>query len=134
VALSEFTRHSIGHTQHSRTQLPYETSWRLSGFQQFPSQVLAFRHGTPLALARIRDSARNPSVLATVAGSRAEKGVSLIVPNLLKYDGSSLAIDPKGELAKITARATWLRHKRQTTETWLRHEPRSPQLGGAIKM
>jgi type IV secretion system protein VirD4 len=41
----------------------------------------------------------------TVAGSRAGKGVSLIVPNLLLYDGSVLAIDPKGELARVTARA-----------------------------
>jgi type IV secretion system protein VirD4 len=41
----------------------------------------------------------------TVAGSRGGKGVSLIVPNLLMYDGSVLAIDPKGELAAITARA-----------------------------
>ncbi len=41
----------------------------------------------------------------TVAGSRGGKGVSLLVPNLLLYDGSILAIDPKGELARITARA-----------------------------
>lgn len=41
----------------------------------------------------------------TVAGSRCGKGVSLLVPNLLLYDGSVLAIDPKGELARITARA-----------------------------
>jgi type IV secretion system protein VirD4 len=41
----------------------------------------------------------------TVAGSRCGKGVSLLVPNLLLYDGSILAIDPKGELARITARA-----------------------------
>ena len=39
----------------------------------------------------------------TVAGSRAGKGVSLIVPNLLFWPGSCLAIDPKGELATITA-------------------------------
>lgn len=38
------------------------------------------------------------------SGSRSGKGVSLIVPNLLLYEGSVLAIDPKGELAKITAR------------------------------
>ena len=38
----------------------------------------------------------------TVAGSRAGKGVSLIVPNLRLYDGSALCIDPKGELAKQT--------------------------------
>lgn len=41
----------------------------------------------------------------TVAGSRGGKGVSLIVPNLLLYDGSVIAIDPKGELAAVTARA-----------------------------
>jgi len=56
-----------------------------------------------------RDSARrylgvsdNRHIL-TVAGSRAGKGVSLIVPNLLFWPGSVLAIDPKGELASLTA-------------------------------
>lgn len=42
--------------------------------------------------------------MITVAGSRAGKGVSVIIPNLLFYPGSVLAIDPKGELASITAR------------------------------
>jgi type IV secretion system protein VirD4 len=46
--------------------------------------------------------------MMTVAGSRAGKGVCAIVPNLLTYDGSVLAIDPKGELACITA--SW-RHR-----------------------
>jgi type IV secretion system protein VirD4 len=41
--------------------------------------------------------------MITVAGSRAGKGVSALVPNLLTYRGSVLAIDPKGELACITA-------------------------------
>jgi type IV secretion system protein VirD4 len=41
--------------------------------------------------------------MMTVAGSRAGKGVSAIIPNLLAYRGSVLAIDPKGELACITA-------------------------------
>jgi type IV secretion system protein VirD4 len=40
----------------------------------------------------------------TVAGTRAGKGLSLIIPNLLLYPGSVLAIDPKGELARITGR------------------------------
>src|SRR5688572_31883071 len=40
----------------------------------------------------------------SVAGTRAGKGASLIVPNLLLYPGSVLAIDPKGELARITGR------------------------------
>ena len=43
--------------------------------------------------------------ILTVAGSRAGKGVSLIVPNLLHWPGSCIAIDPKGELATITASA-----------------------------
>jgi type IV secretion system protein VirD4 len=41
--------------------------------------------------------------LMTIAGSRAGKGVSLIIPNLLFYEGSALVIDPKGENARITA-------------------------------
>ncbi len=36
--------------------------------------------------------------------SRAGKGRSIIVPTLLEYAGSTLVIDPKGELANITAR------------------------------
>jgi type IV secretion system protein VirD4 len=42
--------------------------------------------------------------IVTIAGSRAGKGVSAIVPNLILYEGSVLAIDPKAELAGITAR------------------------------
>lgn len=38
------------------------------------------------------------------AGSRAGKGRSVLVPTLLDYQGSIFAIDPKGELADITAR------------------------------
>lgn len=41
--------------------------------------------------------------VVTIAGSRAGKGVSLIVPNLLQYPGSVICIDPKGENAAITA-------------------------------
>lgn len=39
----------------------------------------------------------------TIAGSRAGKGVSLIIPNLIAYEGSVFVIDPKGENAAITA-------------------------------
>ena len=42
--------------------------------------------------------------IMTVAGSRAGKGRWLLVPNLLLYPGSALVLDPKGELAAITAR------------------------------
>ena len=41
--------------------------------------------------------------LLTVAPTRAGKGVSLIVPNLLYYGGSAVVIDPKGENAWLTA-------------------------------
>ncbi|QFT63781.1 type IV secretory system conjugative DNA transfer family protein [Roseivivax sp. THAF30] len=41
----------------------------------------------------------------TFAPTRAGKGVSHLVPNLLKYQGSCVVIDPKGENALITAKA-----------------------------
>lgn len=37
------------------------------------------------------------------AGSRAGKGRSCLIPTLLEYNGSVLALDPKGELANTTA-------------------------------
>lgn len=40
----------------------------------------------------------------TIAGSRAGKGRAVLIPNHLSYPGSILSIDPKGELASITAR------------------------------
>ncbi len=42
--------------------------------------------------------------ILTVASSRSGKGV-MIISNLLLYEGSVIAIDPKGELARETARA-----------------------------
>ena len=41
--------------------------------------------------------------MLTIAGSRAGKGRSCIIPNLLHYSGSVLVIDPKGENANLTA-------------------------------
>ncbi|TAL01128.1 MAG: type IV secretory system conjugative DNA transfer family protein [Rhodospirillaceae bacterium] len=41
--------------------------------------------------------------LLTVAPTRSGKGVSSVIPNLLTYPGSVLAIDPKGENALVTA-------------------------------
>jgi len=40
----------------------------------------------------------------TIAGSRAGKGRTAIIPNMLRYSGSVLAVDPKGELALATAK------------------------------
>jgi type IV secretion system protein VirD4 len=42
--------------------------------------------------------------IITVAGSRSGKGRAALVPNLITYPGSALVIDPKGDLAKYTAR------------------------------
>lgn len=41
--------------------------------------------------------------IVTIAGSRAGKGQSAIIPNLLIYTGSVLVLDPKGENADLTA-------------------------------
>ncbi len=41
--------------------------------------------------------------LLTVAPTRSGKGTTAIIPNLLRYPGSALVIDPKGENAIITA-------------------------------
>ena len=51
--------------------------------------------------------------MITIAGSRAGKGRSTVIPTLLSYEGSVLAIDPKGELATMTARhrATQLKQR-----------------------
>ncbi len=43
--------------------------------------------------------------LVTIAGSRAGKSRTVLIPNLLRYPGSMLVIDPKGELARETALA-----------------------------
>ena len=46
---------------------------------------------------------RDDRHMLTIAGSRAGKGVSLIIPNLIYYRGSAVVIDPKGENAARTA-------------------------------
>ncbi|WP_428409085.1 type IV secretory system conjugative DNA transfer family protein [Hyphococcus sp.] len=41
--------------------------------------------------------------IMTIAGSRAGKGRSVIIPNMCLYPGSVVVIDPKGDLATVTA-------------------------------
>lgn len=41
--------------------------------------------------------------VVTVAGSRAGKSSTVLIPNLRRYPGSMVVLDPKGELAKATA-------------------------------
>ncbi len=45
--------------------------------------------------------------IMTIAGSRAGKSSTALIPNLLRYPGSAFVIDPKGELAAMTARARY---------------------------
>lgn len=47
---------------------------------------------------------RDDRHLVTIAGSRAGKGRSIIIPELLTYRGSMVVVDPKGENCSITAR------------------------------
>ena len=46
-----------------------------------------------------------PAHLLTMAPTRSGKGVGTIIPNLLLLDRSVICVDPKGENARITARA-----------------------------
>jgi type IV secretion system protein VirD4 len=46
---------------------------------------------------------RDDRHMVLCAGSRAGKGRSVLIPTLLTYRGSVLTLDPKGELANITA-------------------------------
>lgn len=41
--------------------------------------------------------------MLTIAGSRSGKGATVIIPNLLVWEGSALVIDPKGTNAVVTA-------------------------------
>lgn len=41
--------------------------------------------------------------IVTMAGSRAGKSSTVLIPNLKRYPGSAIVIDPKGELASATA-------------------------------
>ena len=56
----------------------------------------------------------------TIAPTRSGKGVSVIIPNLLRYRASCIVIDPKGENAWITAkyRRENLGHKTIILDPW----------------
>lgn len=69
----------------------------VGGTVQDSGQEYFVRGGTPLGIGDDRH-------VVLCAGSRAGKGRSCLVPTLLEYAGSALVLDPKGELATITAR------------------------------
>lgn len=62
-----------------------------------PGRVLLGKWGTRLIG---RDDDRH---IVTLAGNRAGKTSTALIPNLLRYPGSVVVLDPKGELAKATA-------------------------------
>lgn len=81
--------------------------WALPEDARAPEWVWAPGDGTILLGRyenRLIGRRRDDRHIVTVAGSRAGKGRSLILPNLATWPGSVVAIDPKGELAAKTAR------------------------------
>lgn len=58
--------------------------------------------------------------LVTIAGARAGKTSTLLIPNLLQYRGATLVLDPKGELASKTAqhRRDVLGHAVHVLDPW----------------
>jgi type IV secretion system protein VirD4 len=65
-----------------------------------------------ILLGEWKDRERGPEIgwgddrhIVTVAGSRAGKSSTVLIPNLLRYPGSALVLDPKGELARASASA-----------------------------
>jgi len=67
-----------------------------------------FHHGDgKILLGQTKDGRRigiaDNRHLVTIAGSRAGKSATSLMPNLLTWTGSALVIDPKGELATNTA-------------------------------
>lgn len=86
----------------------YGGAGRFTGL--FEEQARSYQGGNELFLGR---SLFNPFIkigmaddrhMLTIGGSRGGKGVSAIIPNLLKWKGSAIVIDPKGTNAAVTAR------------------------------
>jgi type IV secretion system protein VirD4 len=79
-----------------------DDSWFYDGHHP-PGCILLGNHGRQY-LGRADDRH-----IVTIAGSRAGKSRSVLIPNLKRYRGSAVVIDPKGELAQETAnlRAGW---------------------------
>ena len=88
-----------GDRESSKTELLATAAWRhdLQPFE--PGMIWLGRDadGKPVGVGDDRH-------LGTVATNRGGKGTALIIPNLHKWPGSTVVIDPKGENAAITAR------------------------------
>ena len=84
-------------------ELPYDAEWadpdRLGPSWTYrDGAALLGRWGERL-IGRIDDRH-----IITIAGSRAGKSQTVLIPNLKSYTGSAVVIDPKGELTETTAR------------------------------
>ncbi len=62
-----------------------------------PESMVFGRVGSPLFL-------KTDKHVLIMASTRSGKGVTLIIPHLLRYQGSAFVLDPKGENAKATGR------------------------------
>jgi type IV secretion system protein VirD4 len=74
----------------------------------------------PVGIAYDRHGKLDDRHIVTVAGARAGKTSTLLIPNLALYDGSALVLDPKGELATATAlhRRDKLGHTVRVLDPW----------------
>jgi type IV secretion system protein VirD4 len=68
-----------------------------SALKQKNNAVFGWLDKTPLTL-------ENEKHTLIMASTRSGKGVSLIIPHLLRYEGSAFVLDPKGENARATGR------------------------------
>lgn len=84
----------------------------LLGSARFGSRgdVAKLERAGDLVIGRAKESGKllrydGPAHLLTIAPTRSGKGVGTIIPNLLTLDRAIICIDPKGENARVTARA-----------------------------
>ena len=80
---------------------------RRAGYLKRPSQIVGPIFGKttgPKWFGRYLSNGEQPHSLV-VAPTRAGKGVGVVIPTLLTYPGSIIALDVKGELFELTSRA-----------------------------
>lgn len=82
-------------------------SFASDDFTWKPGRILLGKAGKDRRLIGFDDNRH----VVTIAGSRAGKSSTSLIPNLLTWPGSTLVIDPKGELATHTAMIRAHHHK-----------------------
>lgn len=109
----------------------YETKNALSGWGVAIGRPLADINGEEILENNVVTIGPERHFL-TLAPTRSGKGVSLIIPNLLQYEGSAIVIDPKGENAWVTAkcRRESIRQKTIILDPWGEVNRRYGDLAG----